>query len=61
MDLTRKSIPSMGNVTEYRNLKLLRQGKEVESVIFPGENPRYKMAALDHHHFKCTACDVRFL
>lgn len=57
------SVPEIGMATVYRNLKLLLDEGEIQSVTLPGENARYEAARLahhHHHHFHCTQCDRVF-
>ena len=49
--------PGLGIATVYRNMRELVDDKEVITVEFPGEPPRYELAGKEHHHhFHCRTC-----
>jgi len=61
LTLSQELVPGLGQATVYRNLKALVEDGVLTSVLLPGENPRYELAGLQHHHhFKCQACGVVF-
>jgi len=59
--LTQHLVPGLGMATVYRNLKTLTDEGVLIPVLLPGENPRYELAGLNHHHhFKCRVCERVF-
>lgn len=59
--MAQESIPELGLATIYRNLKLLLESGDIQSVDLPGESPRYELAHRGHHHhFSCRACERVF-
>jgi len=61
LGLASKSVPSLSIATVYRNLKHLLGDKRIEVVELPGQNPRYELAGMAHHHyFQCRTCDRVF-
>ncbi len=42
--------PGIGQATVYRNIKALVEGGLLSTVHLPGENPRYEVSHLHHHH-----------
>ncbi len=51
-------VPGLGIATVYRNLKALVDEGELRSVNLPGDNPRFELAGLHHHHhFQCQQCN----
>jgi len=57
LSYAQREIPGLGIATVYRNLKTLVQQGDVLQVVLPGDNPRYEIASLGHHHhFHCVAC-----
>ena len=59
--LSQELVPGLGQATVYRNLKALVEDGVLAQVTLPGENPRYELAGLTHHHhFKCQTCDRVF-
>lgn len=58
---TREEVPGIGIATIYRNLKLLLSEGGLKTIALPGDNPRYELMALTHHHhFQCRACERVF-
>lgn len=50
-------VEGLGMATVYRNLKLLVEAGEIQTVNLPGESARYEPAHQDHHHhFQCKVC-----
>lgn len=48
---------SIGIATVYRTIKLLLDGKIIQSVTLPDGQQRYEAAELGHHHhFHCNKC-----
>lgn len=61
LSLAQQTIPELGLATVYRNLKVLLEAGEVQSVELPGEAPRYELADRGHHHhFSCRQCGQVF-
>jgi Fur family ferric uptake transcriptional regulator len=59
--LAQQAIPELGMATIYRNLKLLLEAGEIQSVELPGEAARYELAHRGHHHhFSCRQCHQVF-
>ncbi|MFN3734339.1 transcriptional repressor [Comamonas testosteroni] len=55
--LAQTTQPTLGIATVYRNLKILVESGEVQTVDLPGEPTRYESAHHGHHHhFHCSAC-----
>ena len=55
------SVPQLNLATVYRNLKLLIEDAMIETVDLPGNNTRYELIGLSHHHhFHCHSCDRLF-
>lgn len=58
LDRAQRKIPSLGIATVYRTIKLLQDGRQVETVILPTGETRYENSGLGHHHhFHCRVCD----
>lgn len=56
-----KLVTGIGIATIYRNLKLLVTEGKVRELTFPGENSRFELVGLGHHHhFLCRVCDRVF-
>lgn len=56
-------IPGISLATVYRNIKLLVEDGELQSVDLPGESPRFEAADAEHHHhhhFQCRVCQKVF-
>lgn len=50
-------VSALGQATVYRNLKLLLEAGEIQTVHLPGDSPRYELARHEHHHhFQCSVC-----
>lgn len=61
LDAAQQAVPGLGIATVYRNLKVLVEEGELQAVNLPGENPRFELAAHQHHHhFQCQACQRVF-
>jgi len=61
LDAAQVDVAALGLATVYRNLKLLLEAGEIQSVNLPGDSPRYESALHDHHHhFQCKACQRVF-
>lgn len=63
LELAQAEIPGLSLATVYRNLKLLMEDGELQSVDLPGESPRFEMAEPahhHHHHFRCRVCQRVF-
>ena len=54
-------VPGLGIATVYRNLKVLVEDGELQTVKLPGENPRFELLGRQHHHhFLCRQCQRVF-
>ena len=61
LDAAQIDVAALGLATVYRNLKLLLEAGEIQSVNLPGDSPRYESALHEHHHhFQCNACQRVF-
>jgi len=61
LTLSQDLVPGLGQATVYRNLKAMVEDGVLAPVMLPGENPRYELAGLQHHHhFKCQRCGKVF-
>ena len=65
LDGVRETVSAAGIATVYRNLKLLLDEGEIQTVMLPGDSPRYEAAHQahghdHHHHFHCGTCDRVF-
>jgi Fur family ferric uptake transcriptional regulator len=61
LEAAQNQVPGLGIATVYRNLKALALDGELRSVELPGDNPRYELVGLaHHHHFQCNACERVF-
>ncbi len=50
-------VPGLGIATVYRNLKLLQDSGQLESVVLPSGETRFERGGLaHHHHFQCLSC-----
>jgi Fur family ferric uptake transcriptional regulator len=57
LEAAQRGVPELGLATVYRNLRLLLEDGQIQSVTLPGESARYEMAEhTHHHHFQCTDC-----
>ena len=57
LEAAQAEVPTMSLATVYRNLRLLVDAGEIESVTLPNDHPRYELAQRSHHHhFQCTFC-----
>lgn len=61
LDAAQLQAPGLGLATVYRNLKALLADGELRAVNLPGENPRFELAQVQHHHhFQCRNCQRVF-
>lgn len=61
LEAAQQAVPGLGLGTVYRNLKALVEEGELQAVNLPGENPRFELAGLQHHHhFQCRQCQRVF-
>ena len=57
LGVARTTIKTLAISTVYRTLKLLVEDGTLRVINLPGQNPRYEMAGIDHHHhFQCSDC-----
>lgn len=52
----KKEIPNIGLATVYRNLRLLRESREVIEMHPSHETAHYDIRTRDHYHFYCDRC-----
>lgn len=52
----KKSIPSMGIATVYRNLKVLTEAGKIRKVSTVDGVERYDGSIVKHYHFRCSRC-----
>jgi len=55
-DEVRKEIPNISLGTVYRNLKLLRESREILEVDLSGTFSRFDGNPDNHYHFRCEKC-----
>jgi Fur family transcriptional regulator, ferric uptake regulator len=61
LDAAQAAAPGLSIATVYRNLRALLDEGELRSVMLPGENARYELAGIGHHHhFQCLQCQRVF-
>lgn len=61
LDKASEEAPRLSIATVYRNIKNLLEDGQLRMVELPGQNPRYEMAGLSHHHyFQCRKCNRVF-
>jgi len=61
LDAAQSTAPGLSIATVYRNLRTLLDEGELRAVMLPGENARYELADIGHHHhFQCLACQRVF-
>lgn len=63
LETAQVDIPGISLATVYRNIKLLVEDGELQSVDLPGESPRFEAADAEHHHhhhFQCRMCQKVF-
>lgn len=61
LDAAQPGAPGLSIATVYRNLKVLLDEGELKAVNLPGENARYELAGIaHHHHFQCLNCQRVF-
>jgi Fur family transcriptional regulator, ferric uptake regulator len=57
LEFARRSQPSLGIATVYRNIQAMLVDGYLRPIIIPGDSPRYELAANPHHdHFRCIRC-----
>ena len=57
LEIARVDAPGVGIATVYRNLKSMLEEGVVQLVNLPGENSRYELRDMPHHHhFLCRQC-----
>lgn len=57
LEAAQADVPALGMATVYRQLKAMQEEELLAVVDLPGENPRYELAGLKHHHhFQCHDC-----
>jgi Fur family ferric uptake transcriptional regulator len=57
LDAARGRVPGLSMATVYRNLRMLIEEGAIQTVLLPGDNPRYESTGhAHHHHFQCTKC-----
>ena len=61
LEAAQTEVAGLGLATVYRNIKLLLEAGDVQTVNLPGDSPRYESAQHEHHHhFQCNACQRVF-
>ena len=61
LDAAQSQVPGLGIATVYRNLKVMVDEGELQSVTLPGENVRFELVGhAHHHHFQCRLCQRVF-
>ncbi|HZY19189.1 MAG TPA: transcriptional repressor [Ramlibacter sp.] len=61
LEAAQSAVPGLSIATVYRNLRVLVDEGALRVVDLPGENPRYEMAGMGHHHhFQCLVCQRVF-
>ena len=63
LDEAKKTVPSIGMATVYRELRRLQDEGDARQVNLPGEPPRFIVvsgATPASHHFKCSSCQRVF-
>jgi Fur family ferric uptake transcriptional regulator len=61
LEAAQLGAPGLSIATVYRNLRTLLDEGELRAVQLPGENPRYELAGMaHHHHFQCLRCQRVF-
>jgi Fur family ferric uptake transcriptional regulator len=57
LEIAQTGAPGLGIATVYRNLKSMLEEGVVQLVNLPGENARYELRDMPHHHhFQCRQC-----
>jgi len=59
-DEVRKEIPDISLGTVYRNLKLLRESREILEIDLSGTFSRFDGNSDNHYHFRCDKCGCVF-
>jgi Fur family transcriptional regulator, peroxide stress response regulator len=52
----KKEIPNISLGTVYRNLKALRDNREINELYCGGGSGRFDAETRNHYHFKCNVC-----
>ena len=52
----KKQMPSLSLGTVYRNLKLLKEGGEIQELSFATASSRFDGNPENHGHFSCLVC-----
>jgi Fur family ferric uptake transcriptional regulator len=61
LEAAQADVPALGMATVYRQLKAMQEEELLVVVDLPGENARYELAGLHHHHhFQCHDCGRAF-
>ena len=61
LDAAQAGAPGLSIATVYRNLRTLVDDGALRLVVLPGENARYELADIGHHHhFQCRQCQRVF-
>lgn len=61
LDAAQAEVPGLSIATVYRNLRALLDEGALRAVMLPGENARYELAGIGHHHhFQCLQCQRVF-
>jgi Fur family transcriptional regulator, ferric uptake regulator len=61
LERAQEQVPGLGVATVYRTVKLLLEGKQIQTVILPSGETRYESTGLGHHHhFHCRTCQEVF-
>ena len=56
-----KRCDGLGIATVYRNVKMMQEKDEIQTVFLPDGEVRYEAADLGHHHhFRCRVCERVF-
>jgi Fe2+ or Zn2+ uptake regulation protein len=53
-------IPNISKGTVYRNLKILRDTREISELNLSGTISRYEGKQGNHYHFRCEKCGQVF-
>jgi Fur family ferric uptake transcriptional regulator len=57
LERSRSELPSLGLATVYRAVARLMEESRINEVQLPGEEPRFELSRLEHHHhFRCEGC-----
>lgn len=62
LSFAKKSVPTLGMATIYRELRRLKDEGEITQIDLPGDSPRFGLKPQEPtHHFKCSRCNHVFL